>query len=293
MKSAPIALAALLFAAAPAWSAAPKTPEPAAAAIPAADWRAPDPEDLLVIDTNRGRIIVELAPWAAPAHVERVRGLARRGFYDGLTFFRVIDDFMAQTGDPLNTGTGGDDSQPDLKAEFLFRHGREAPFTLVARLPPEMTVPSITEVGFINGFVVRGAPEMQMMASADGRVAAWPLFCAGVLGMARATPPDTANSQFFLMRQTYPLLDANYTAFGRVLSGLEAVRAIKTGEPVAAPQDAMTGVRLMADIPAAERPTVRVLNTASPSFKAIVEAARTASGARVSACDIIVPVKIG
>jgi peptidylprolyl isomerase len=106
MKSAPIALAALLLAAAtPALAA---TPAPA---IAAADWRTPDAENVLVVDTSKGRVIVELAPWAAPVHVERVRSLARQGFYDGLTFFRVIDDFMAQTGDPKNDGTGGNDAQ--------------------------------------------------------------------------------------------------------------------------------------------------------------------------------------
>jgi peptidylprolyl isomerase len=288
MKSAPIALAALLLAAAtPALAA---TPAPA---IAAADWRTPDAENVLVIDTSKGRVIVELAPWAAPVHVERVRGLVREGFYDGLTFFRVIDDFMAQTGDPKNDGTGGNDALPDMKAEFTFRRGRELRFTSVGRLAPDDKVMSATEVGFINGFAVRGSPEMMMMASADGKVAGWPLFCAGTLGMARATAPDTANSQFFLMRQNYPLLDANYTAFGRVLSGLEAVRAIKVGEPVAPPRDTMVKVRVLADIPAAERPKVQVLDTASPSFKSLLEAAKAGGSGPLTACDIAVPVKIG
>jgi peptidylprolyl isomerase len=135
-----------------------------------------------------------------------------------------------------------------MKAEFTFRRGRDLRFTSLGRMAPDDKVMSATEVGFIHGFAVRGSPEMMMMASADGKVVSWPLFCAGGLGMARATPPDTANSQFFFMRQTYPLLDANYTAFGRVLSGLEVVRAIKTGEPVAPPRDAMLKVRVLADI---------------------------------------------
>lgn len=287
MKSAPIAFAAVLFAAVPAL-AAPAGPAPAAA-----DWRTPDPQNVMVIDTSKGRVIVELAPWATPLTVERIRLLTRQGFYDGLSFFRVIDDFMAQTGDPKNDGTGGADNLPDIKAEFDFRHGRELRFTSVGRLPPEMTLPSTTEVGFIDGFVVRGAPELQMMAAADGRIAAWPLFCAGVLGMARANAPDSANSQFFLMRYTYPLLDTHYAAFGRVLSGLEAVRAIKTGEPVPEPRDVMTRVRILADMPIAERPKVQVLNTASPAFKAILAAAAAAGKGPADACAIDVPVKIG
>ena len=154
-------------------------------------------------------------------------------------------------------------------------------------------MPFLTEVGFIDGFAVRGAPQMQMMAAADGKVSNWPLFCAGVLGAARSQAPDSANSQFFFMRQTYPTLDANYTAFGRVLSGLEAVRSIKTGEPVADPRDVMIKVRMLSDIPAAERPTVQVLNTNSPSFKAMVAAAKASGAGPASACDVTVPVKIG
>lgn len=291
MKFTPTALAALLFAAAPALAAppvAPRVPAPSAA-----EWRTPDPETIMVIDSSKGRMIVELSPWAAPVNVERVRLLARQGFYDGLTFFRVIDDFMAQTGDPKNDGTGGSDTLPDMAAEFTFRRGRELPFTTFGRLPADDDTPSTTEVGFINGFAVRGAPQMQMMASADGKVPGWPLFCAGVLGMARSTQPDTANSQFFIMRHTYPLLDGNYTVVGRVLGGPDVVRAIKTGEPVPDPRDVMTRVRMLADIPAAERPKVQVLDTAGPAFKAILEAARAAGAGPATACDIAVPVKIG
>ena len=88
-------------------AAAPAAAAPSAAAPSAVDWRTPDPDDILVIDTNKGRIVAELVAEVAPAHVQRVRELAREHFYDGQTFFRVIDGFMAQTGDPQNTGTGG------------------------------------------------------------------------------------------------------------------------------------------------------------------------------------------
>jgi hypothetical protein len=70
------------------------------------DWRTPDPQTILIIDTNRGQVIVELVPQAAPEHVARIVALTRKGVYDKRTFFRVIDRFMAQTGDPLNTGIG-------------------------------------------------------------------------------------------------------------------------------------------------------------------------------------------
>ncbi|MFZ5670064.1 MAG: peptidylprolyl isomerase [Pseudomonadota bacterium] len=291
-KLAPAALLAALALAAPALAAKPAAPA-ASASFPDADWRTPDPENVLVVDTSKGRVIVELTPWAAPAHVERVKLLVRRGFYDGLTFFRVIDGFMAQTGDPRNDGMGGADDLPDMKAEFTFRRGRGLPATIVGRLPPDMTTPAPTEIGYVGPMVVRGAPEMQMMVAADGRAPAWPLFCAGVLGMARGTAPDTANSQFFFMRSTYPSLDGQYTAFGRVISGLPVVQAIKTGEPVAMPQDVMTRVRVLADIPAAERPKVQVLSTGSPTFRAMIKAAQARGGGAFSPCDLEIPARIG
>ncbi len=73
---------------------------------PPGDWRTVAAENLLVIDTTKGRVLVELAPLAAPLHVERIRLLSRAGFYDGVAWHRVIDWFMAQTGDPLGTGEG-------------------------------------------------------------------------------------------------------------------------------------------------------------------------------------------
>jgi peptidyl-prolyl cis-trans isomerase B (cyclophilin B) len=76
-----------------------------------------DPENTLILDTTKGRVVIALQPDLAPNHVERIKTLARQGFYDGVPFHRVIEGFMAQTGDPTGTGSGGSDL-PDLKAEF-------------------------------------------------------------------------------------------------------------------------------------------------------------------------------
>jgi len=288
MKVAPFALIAVLSLATASAPALAQAPVPAAG-----EWRTPDPENVLVFETSKGRIIVEMAPAAAPNHVERVRALARAGFYDGLTFFRVIDSFMAQTGDPTNTGMGGSDL-PDLQAEFPFRRGATPPFTVIDRLPGDFDMPSATEVGFLGVLPVRSLPSMQMMLAADGKVTSWGLFCPGVMGMARAQNPDSANSQFFFMRQAYPSLDNDYTAWGRVIAGLDVVRAIKTGEPVAAPRDAMKTVRVLADLPAAQRPRVQVLDVASATFKAMVAEAKTRAGGRpLNPCDIEIPAKVG
>jgi len=76
-----------------------------------------DPENTLVIETTQGRVVIALRPDLAPNHVARIKQLAREGFYDGIAFHRVIDGFMAQTGCPHGTGTGGS-TYPNLKAEF-------------------------------------------------------------------------------------------------------------------------------------------------------------------------------
>ena len=76
-----------------------------------------DPENTLVIETTKGRVVIAMRPDLAPGHVAHIKKLAREGFYDGIVFHRVIDGFMAQTGCPKGTGTGGS-SYPDLKAEF-------------------------------------------------------------------------------------------------------------------------------------------------------------------------------
>jgi peptidylprolyl isomerase len=76
-----------------------------------------DPENTLYLDLKDGRVTIKLMPEIAPKHVERIKALAAEGFYDGIIFHRVIDGFMAQTGDPTGTGMGGSEL-PDLEAEF-------------------------------------------------------------------------------------------------------------------------------------------------------------------------------
>jgi len=281
-----LALAAL--AASPALSQparpAAAAPAPAAARPAEADWRTPKAEDILVIDTNKGRIIVEMTPETAPLYTQRMRELALAHFFDNLTFFRVIDGFMAQTGDPENRGTGGSD-KPDLPAEFQFRRGPETPFALAADQ-------SVAEVGFIKSVPVTTQSMMLAPMTRDGKISGYGNFCPGVAGAARGENPDSANSQFYLMRDHYPALDRRYSVWGRVISGLDVVRAIKTGEPVADPQDRMTTVRVLTDMPEASRPKIRVINPAGAWFKAEIARARAAGGANFSVCDVNIPVEV-
>ena len=149
------------------------TPAPTPSPVPALT-----PEDTWVLDLSTGgRVLIQLRPDKAPNHVERIKTLTRAGFYNGLTFHRVIDGFMAQGGDPDGTGQGGS-PLPDLKAEF------------------------------------NDLPHVR-----------------GVVSMARAEANDSANSQFYIMLMPTLRLDNRYTAFGRVISGMQYVDAIEKGEP--------------------------------------------------------------
>lgn len=263
-------------------------PPPVSAQDAGGDWRTVPAEDLMVIDTTRGRILVELAPEVAPLHVERMRRLTRAGFFDGLVWHRVIEGFMAQTGDPLGTGEG-QSPYPDLKAEFTFRRGPDMAFAPVA-------APAGAAVGLVRSLPVQTQPDAVMAGTADGKVHGWGLYCPGVAGMARDEGNDTANSQFFLMRDAYPALDKRYTIWGRVVSGLETVRAIKVGDGangmITADPDRMIQARIAADLPQAERPMARVLDTASARFQALAAETRAARGADFSMCDIELPVQV-
>jgi cyclophilin family peptidyl-prolyl cis-trans isomerase len=153
---------------------------------------ASDPENTLVLETTKGRVVIALRPDLAPGHVERIKTLARKGFYDGVAFHRVIEGFMAQTGCPHGTGTGGSDL-PDLKAEF------------------------------------NAEPHMR-----------------GVCSMARSQSPNSANSQFFICFDDARFLDKQYTAWGKVVEGMDNVDKIKRGEPVRDP-DRIVTMRVQAD----------------------------------------------
>ena len=242
----------------------------------ASEWRTVDPQNLLVIDTTKGRILVEMIPEVAPQSVARIKELAREHFYDGLTWHRVVDGFMAQGGDPKGDGTGGS-TKPDVPAEFTFRRAAGAPY---AKISSQNGV----EEGFFKSMPVLGQSSDLAVMTADGKVTSWGIWCTGVAGMARAGDPDSANSQFYLMRDFNAALERQYTAWGRVLVGEDVVKALKTGEPVVDP-DKMTSVRVAADLPPGQQPKVQVVDTAGPWVK-------TAAKYAVDACDIDLPAKV-
>ena len=249
------------------------------AAAPA-DWRPLDPENTLVIESTKGRIVVELRPEFAPKGVERIKLLAREGVYGGLQFHRVIDGFVAQTGNP-NNRDGGVSAHPDLAPEFNFR------------LAPDVTTIAVERSDAREGFV--GATPFQAtsageQSTTDPRLRGWGAYCRGVMGMGRQADPGTANSEIFFMRGPARRLDHEYTVVGRVVSGLDAVYGVAVGSPPKMP-DLMLKVRMLGDIPEAERPKLEVMDTRGPAFQAKVAMLKQEKGAAFTVCDVEIPTR--
>ena len=136
---------------------------------------AQDLTNIVYLELKDGRVVIEMKPDYASEHVKRIKELINKKFYDGLKFHRVIDGFMAQTGDPRGDGTGG--SGQNIPAEF------------------------------------NSLPHIR-----------------GTVSMARAQDPDSADSQFFICFKESSFLDGQYTAWGKVIEGMEFVDKIKRGE---------------------------------------------------------------
>jgi len=255
---------------------------------PAEAWRDLDPENTLYIDLDYGRVVVELYPEIAPLHVAQIKALTRQSFYDGISFHRVIEGFMNQTGDPTGTGSG-DSSLPDIQGEFTFRRPPTMPVTLVgARNQGGKEV----GVGFYKSLPVATQPSSQAMLTKDGKVAAFGLHCKGVTSMARTDNPNSANSQFFLMRDIAQHLDAQYSIWGNTVLGHEYLTKIKVGskgEDENFIPDVMNKVQLAADVSEADRVKVQVLKTDSPAFKNYLKTLKKEDGTYPDICDIRVP----
>ena len=235
-------------------------------------WWPLDPENTLVVDTTKGRIVVEMRPDFAPQSVARVKSLSREGVYDGLLFHRVIDGFVDQTGNP-NNHDGSVSKHPNLPPEFTF--------TLA---PKQIDAVAQHASDGIAGFV-GATPFAAVHAAPPGAWRAWGAYCDGVVGMGRQADINTSNSEIFFMRAPSRRLDHDYTVWGRVVQGLDVVRAVNVGEPPVNP-DKMLRVRVMADLPAADRPKIEVIDTRSPAFNATVQALRQQKGADFTLCDV-------
>lgn len=285
-----LALAALPFGA---YAAKGKTMAEILEASTAADWRTPDPDNLLVLDLPGGRAVIELAPYFAPEHVANIRTLAREGYWNGLSINRSQDNFVVQWGDPSEDPASAKplgSANAKLSAEFA-----RAGYDKTAFHPVKDRDGWSKRAGFVQGF-----------PAATDRKRTWLAHCYGTLGAGRGNEPDSSNGTelYVVTGQSPRQLDLNITAVGRVLQGMEHLSVLPRGAgPLGfyeKPEQRTPIVRLAlaSALPDAERPKLEVLRTDTVTFDALVEARRNRSddwylhkAGHIDLCNIPIPVR--
>ncbi|NUO76322.1 MAG: peptidylprolyl isomerase [Lysobacter sp.] len=261
----------LPLAAAAADAAKPRSMQEIIDATKPGDWRALDPRDTLYLTLPRGRVVIELAPDFAPAHVANIRALARNGYWNGLSINRSQDNFVVQWGDaaeddksrkPLGKGT-----KAKLPAEFA-RSSDKLPFHVLP--DPDGWAP---QVGFADGFPAARDPSAK---------SAWLAHCYGMVGAGRDVAADSSNGTelYVVIGQSPRQLDRNITVVGRVVQGMELLSVLPRGTGALgfyenpAQRVPISSIRLAADVAKKDRVAIEVLRTDSAAFDEIVESRR-------------------
>jgi len=253
-------------------------------ATAAEDWRPLDPENTLYIETEHGRVVIALSGRLAQEHALRVKALARDGFYDGLTFYRVIEGFVAQGGDAL--GTRG--SKEPVTDEFDEEVGKDFAFYRMKDKDGHAR-----QVGFIDSLPVGYDPREKR---------AWHLHCAGAFAFGREDARNSASTEFYVTLQPQRYLDRNLSVFGRVVAGMEHLQGLRRVAPPQSEDDDLgekiVAMKVAADVPEAERTNLEILKSDRPAFDAYVEARRNRADAffyyrpdYLDVCQLPVPVR--
>lgn len=229
-------------------------------------WRDVNPNNAVQFTLPQGDVIIELTPEFAPNHVERFKTLVKSGFYDGESFYRVIDGFVAQAG-PAD-GSEKDKQVTALKMEEEIAIDADWPFTLTET--QDMFAP---QTGYKNGFAIGVSPEEKK---------AWLLHCPGAIAMARTNDPDTGTSHFYITNgQATRYLDRIMAVFGRVVYGMDKVQmitrtAVIEGDTPVNKKDytPIVKAQLLSDVAIENRRQLQVQNTDSAHFKESLEKRR-------------------
>jgi peptidylprolyl isomerase len=292
--------AGMSFAGAQAIAAGPESPDKPKSmqelldASQPSDWRALDPTNTLYLELAAGRVIIELAPDFAPAHVTNIRMFAHEHYWDGMSINRSQDNFVVQWGDPAE-----DDSQRkplgSAKAHLPAEFTRSSKGLSFVRLPDaDGWAP---EVGFSDGFPAARDPRSGT---------AWLAHCYGAVGAGRDTAADSSNgSELYVVDGQSPRqLDRNITVVGRVVQGMELLSVLprgtgplgfyeKSGQRVP-----IKAIALAADVPESQRTPLRVLRTDTPLFAAVVESRRNrrddwykVPAGHIDLCNVPLPVR--
>jgi len=258
----------------------------------AEDWRTIDPENLMVIELAKGRVLIELAPGFAPQHVANVRRLVRERYFDGLSVMRVQDNYVAQWGDadgkkPVKT------AQKTLPAEFFRRFDEALPFS---PLPDPDAYAAQT--GFTEG-----------MPSARDPVTGqtWLTHCYAMVGAGRDNAADSGGGTelYAVIGHAPRHLDRNVTLLGRVVQGIEQLSTLPRGTGTLGFYEQpnqrvlLRRVRMASDLPVAQRPVLEALRTDTPTWQAFVEARRSRHEAwfaeptgRIEVCNVPLPIRV-
>lgn len=291
-------LASLPIAAAGASTAQATAPPSAAqiiAAAPDSHWRSPDPDNLLYMTLPTGTVVFELAPQFAPQHVANIRQLARQGFWDNSSVYRVQDNFVAQFGDAQ--ADDPERARPLGAADIALPAEFEVPSGSVAFTALPDTDGWSDQAGFVDGFAA---------ARDQTTGTTWMAHCYGMLGAGRNNAPDSSQgAELYVVTGQAPRnLDRNMSSVGRVIHGIEHLSALPRGpEPMGMYADRgqdtpILKVRLGSDVPASERLPLQLLRTDSASFAAATEARRNRRDAfyarpagHIDLCNVPLPVR--
>ena len=280
-------------------TAAPRSAVQIEAAAPASAWRPVASGNLLLVDTAKGQLAIELAPQFAPAHVAAIRALVRAGAFAGGAVVRVQDNYVVQfaarepqltAGSKLLPGAPpAPAKRPALMAEY------DQPAADVAFTPLPGRDAYAAQAGFSDGWPV---------ARQDGRL--WPVHCYAMVGVGRDNPPDTGDgSELYAVIGHAPRhLDRNLAVVGRVVAGIEPFAALPRGTEALGfyktPAERLPIIRatIAADLIANARPQFEAMRTDTPTFAAYLDARANRrdvffvrpAGA-VDVCNVRVPVR--
>lgn len=259
------------------------------------DWRNLDPARTLYMDLASGRVVIELAPEFAPAHVANIRAMAKAGYWNGLSINRSQDNFVVQWGDPATDDSARKPLPKTAKAKL------PAEFTRSSKNIPFTPLPDVDgwarQVGFSDGFPIG-------LDTTDST--AWLAHCYGMVGAGRDTPADSSTGAelYVVTGQSPRQLDRNITSVGRVVQGMELLSVLPRGTgPLGfyeTPEQrvAIQSIRLAADLKPAERLKLQVLRTDTALFGQLVEARRNRRddfykrpAGHIDLCNVPLPVR--
>ncbi|MEO1322240.1 MAG: peptidylprolyl isomerase [Pseudomonadota bacterium] len=229
-------------------------------------WRDVSPENLILIETRYGDIVVELNTDFAPNHANQFRQLVRDDVYNGIRFYRVIDAFVAQ---------GGLQDDEAIEPFPTLENENDRPISDAKLVPLGNADLFAPIVGHIDGFAAGRSQSLERE---------WLLHCPGALAMARDTDPDSGSTEFYIVLDAQRYLDRNLTIFGRVIDGMQYVQKLKRGDRavgngvIQAPEvgDEILSMTVAADMAEAIRPKYQVQAMPSQAF----EDAKTAKRVR-------------